>query len=57
MAVRRNSMKLYIKWFTFGDSYELDIQSGVDPVLALSILMIIDACNDNSNSASAATQS
>ncbi len=45
------------KWFTFGDSYELDIQSGVDPVLALSILMIIDACNDNSSSASAATQS
>ncbi len=30
-------------WFSWGDSYEIDIASGTDEVLALSVVLIIDA--------------
>ena len=31
------------QWFTWGDVYELDIAEGIDPVLALSIMIVVDA--------------
>ena len=31
------------KWFTWGDTYEIDIAHGVDPVNALCVVLIIDA--------------
>ena len=30
-------------WFTWGDTYEIDIADGIDPVLVLSVVLIIDA--------------
>ena len=30
-------------WFTWEDVYELDIAEGIDPVLALSIMIVVDA--------------
>ena len=32
------------QWFTFGDSYEIDINDNIDVVTALSIVLVIDAC-------------
>lgn len=31
-------------WFTWGDSYEIDIANGVDEVNALAVVLVIDAC-------------
>lgn len=36
-------------WFTWGDTYEIDIADGVDPVIALSVVLIIDAVLANQN--------
>ncbi len=38
-------MKLYIKQkvFSWGDTCEIDIAAGVDEVMALSVVLIIDA--------------
>lgn len=30
-------------WLTWGDTYEIDIADGIDPVLVLSVVLIIDA--------------
>ena len=32
------------EWFTWGDAYCISVADGVDPVLALSIVLVIDAC-------------
>ena len=34
------------QWFTFGDAYEIDVASGVDPSLVISVVLVIDACLD-----------
>ena len=31
------------EWFTFGDAYSIDITDGVDPVVVLCVVLIIDA--------------
>ncbi|MCL2200751.1 MAG: LURP-one-related family protein [Oscillospiraceae bacterium] len=37
-------MRLSRKWFTWGDSYELDIADGQDPLLCLCIALAVDCC-------------
>ena len=37
-------MQLSRKWFTWGDSYELDIDDNQDPLLCLSIALAVDCC-------------
>lgn len=32
------------KWFTFGDSYEINVATGVDEVAVLAVVLVIDAC-------------
>ena len=44
-------------WFAWGDTYEIDIADGVDEVMALSVVLIIDAVIDSQNSSSATVSS
>ncbi len=37
------------EWFTWGDAYEINIADGLDEVLALSVVLVIDACIAASN--------
>jgi len=37
-------MQLSRKWFTWGDSYELDIADNQDPLLCLTIALAVDCC-------------
>lgn len=37
------------EWFTWGDSYQLDIDDDVDPVLALAVVLAIDCVLDDQN--------
>ena len=32
------------QWFSWGDTYRIDIQPGVDVVAALAVVLVIDAC-------------
>jgi uncharacterized protein YxjI len=32
------------EWFTWGDAYEINIADGLDPVPALAVVLVIDAC-------------
>jgi uncharacterized protein YxjI len=32
------------EWMTWGDSYEISIEDGVDEIDALSVVLVIDAC-------------
>ena len=32
------------QWFTFGDAYEINVSKLVDPVMALAVALVIDAC-------------
>ena len=32
------------EWFTWGDAYRIDVSNVIDPVLALSVVLVIDAC-------------
>lgn len=32
------------EWFTWGDAYEIDVDPSVEPVLALAVVLVIDAC-------------
>ena len=34
------------EWLTIGDAYEINVADGIDPVLALSAVIVIDACLD-----------
>lgn len=36
-------------WLTWGDTYELAVSDTVDPVLALAVMLVIDACNEPAN--------
>lgn len=40
-------------WFTWGDSYEIDIADGVDPVNALAVVLAIDCVLDMQRNAAA----
>ncbi|MBQ7347349.1 MAG: LURP-one-related family protein [Clostridia bacterium] len=37
------------QWFTLGDAYEIDIAPDIDPVTALSVILVIDACIEAQN--------
>lgn len=45
------------RWFTWGDTYEIDIADDVDEVMALSVVLIIDAVIDLQNSSAAVNSS
>lgn len=45
------------RWFTWGDTYEIDIADNADEVMALSVVLIIDAVIDSQNSSAAANSS
>ena len=36
-------------WFTWGDAYEIDITMDSDPVIALAVVLVIDAALEQSN--------
>jgi uncharacterized protein YxjI len=36
-------------WFTWGDTYEIDIADGLDEVMALAVVLVIDACIEAAN--------
>ena len=40
-------------WLTWGDTYEIDIADGLDPVLVLSVVLIIDAVMAQQSAAAA----
>lgn len=40
-------MNLTKKWFTWGDSYELDIEHKDDMLLSVCIVLVVDACLDS----------
>lgn len=50
-------MKLYIKQkvFSWGDTYEVDIVNNADIVMALCVVLVIDAVISQQNSRAAAT--
>ncbi|MBO5293846.1 MAG: LURP-one-related family protein [Clostridia bacterium] len=37
------------QWFTFGDAYEIYVDPAIDPVTALSVVLVIDACIEAQN--------
>ena len=37
------------QWFSWGDAYEIDIADGIDPTLAISVVLVIDACLESQN--------
>ncbi|MBQ8861745.1 MAG: LURP-one-related family protein [Clostridia bacterium] len=40
----RNIAVVTKEWFTWGDAYQIDVSDVIDPVLALSVVLVIDAC-------------
>jgi len=44
MEVDKAIMSISRQWFTWGESYELDISDDVDPLLCLSIALAVDCC-------------
>jgi uncharacterized protein YxjI len=44
-------MRLSKRWFTWGDSYELDISKREDELLALCVVLAVDSMNDDANTA------
>ena len=45
---------IHKKWMSWGDAFELDIAPGTDEVLALAVVLAIDAVLDNQQAAAAA---
>jgi len=37
------------EWFTWGDTYEISVDDSVEPILALAVVLIIDACLESKN--------
>ena len=54
-AAGRTIVSISKHWFTWGDTYEIDIADGVDEVIALCVVLIIDAVIAQSNSSAAAS--
>ena len=48
-------ISIHKKWMSWGDSFELDIAYGTDPVLALSVVLAIDAVMDAETAAAASS--
>ena len=48
----RPIITIHKKWMSWGDSFELDIASGTNEVLALAVVLAIDAVMDSQQSAS-----
>lgn len=45
----RTLMNLSKEWFTWGDSYVLDIADGINELLCLCIVLAVDSANERSN--------
>lgn len=45
----RTLMTLSKEWFTWGDSYVLDIAEGVNDLLCLCIVLAVDSTNERSS--------
>ena len=41
--------RIYKEWFTWGDAYVIDIDSMIDEVMVLSVVLVIDAVISNEN--------
>ena len=37
------------EWFTWGDTYEIRVDDSVEPILALAVVLVIDACLESKN--------
>ena len=37
------------EWFTWGDAYEISVDDSVEPILALAVVLVIDACLESKN--------
>ncbi len=53
-ASERPIITIHKKWMSWGDSFELDVAPGTDEVLALAVVVAIDAVMDAQASAAAA---
>ena len=42
------------EWMTWGDSYEIRMADDVDEIMALSVVLVIDACMASQNNSNAA---
>ena len=52
----RTVASVHWKWMSWGDSYELDIADAADEILALAVVLTIDAVNFDINSSGTAAQ-
>ncbi len=50
----RSVVRIKKAWFSWGDSYELDIEEGANEVLALSVVLAIDCVLESQRSSAAA---
>lgn len=48
-------MSISKEWFTWGDCYALDIADSADEMLALAVVLAIDAVHAQANAAAAST--
>lgn len=51
----REVVRIHKQWMSWGDSFEVDIASGTDELLALSVVLAIDAVMDSQAAAAAAS--
>lgn len=56
-AAERKIATVSKHWFTWGDTYEIDITDGADEIMALCVVLIIDAVIAQSNNTAAAMSS
>ena len=45
------------KWFSLGDSYEISVSRGEDPINVLAVVLVIDACIEQENDAASSSAS
>ena len=55
LSADRPIITIHKKWMSWGDAYELDIADGTDDVLALAVVLAIDAVMDAQAAAAAAS--
>ena len=53
----RTVVSIHKKWMSWGDSFEVDIANGTNEVMALSVVLAIDAVMDAEQAAAAASSS
>ena len=49
MAINRTVATVSKEWFTWGDTYEISVDDSVEPILALAVVLVIDACLESKN--------